>query len=203
MAIMALQRAMLTLQLRLFLPTWSRAGYNIRHLHATLPYHSNCDFGSPCICSECVQVQRIPTCEICGVFPTQYQSSNYGYDRKGVGGYTFTSFCTQCWERHRDTEKKEEASRNQMQILRKEQVANMLNNLRSLHSGDQVPLAYAVDKFGAQFRAIHYYSKSPRWYQRRIVENLSHDLQVVKLRNRYMCSKQRVDGMDFELWWDH
>ncbi len=37
-------------------------------------------------------------------------------------------------------------------------------------------------------------------FQRRIIDGFSKELQIVKIRNKYMCNKQRVDAMDFKLW---
>ena len=37
-------------------------------------------------------------------------------------------------------------------------------------------------------------------FQGYLINGLSQDLQIVKIRSRYTCSKQRVDAMDFKLW---
>ena len=68
----------------------------LRPFHSSRISHSSCDFSSPCTCPECRQAARKPICEICRVHPTVHQSSEYEVDRKGVGGYSFTSLCEQC-----------------------------------------------------------------------------------------------------------
>jgi len=64
-----------------------------RFFHSSPVDHSNCDFGSPCTCSECMHDQRQPICEICRVRPTVHQSHEDSHDRKDIRSYSFTSFC--------------------------------------------------------------------------------------------------------------
>lgn len=73
-----------------------------RSFHSSPVDYSNCDFSSPCVCSECMQDQRKPICEICRVHPTVHQSYGDSHDRKGIRSYSFTSYCEQFWQK-RDT----------------------------------------------------------------------------------------------------
>ncbi|KAF1957430.1 hypothetical protein CC80DRAFT_547336 [Byssothecium circinans] len=117
-----------------------------RSFHINPSYHSNCDFGSPCDCSECREATKRPICEICRVRPTANQSREQFYDRKGLSGYTFTSFCDLCWKVHLEKERKGGQEKQQKLALRKDKVDKMMEYVRGLHSMEQVPIAYAVDK---------------------------------------------------------
>ena len=64
-----------------------------RLFHSSPVHYSNCDFGSPCACSECMQDQKKSICEICRVRPTVHQSYGDSHDRKGIRSYSFISFC--------------------------------------------------------------------------------------------------------------
>jgi hypothetical protein len=174
--------------------------FNIRPFHTPSSYRSNCDFGSPCQCSDCMEDARKPICEICKIFSTAHQSSKYGRDRKGVGGYTFTSFCEQCWKKHQDAEAAREEREKQILALREQRVERMLKEVRALQSADQVPIAYAVERLMIEIRSMENFSNSQRWLQCHLINNLSEDLQILKVRNKWMCNKERVDAMDFKLW---
>ncbi|OLE53788.1 MAG: hypothetical protein AUG51_11415 [Acidobacteria bacterium 13_1_20CM_3_53_8] len=93
-----------------------------------------------------------------------------------------------------------EQKREQILALREQRVETMLNGVRALHCADQVPIAYAVDRLISEVRSVRYFSDSRLWYQRYIIRTLSQDLQILKVRNRWMCSKGRADAMDFKLW---
>jgi len=171
-----------------------------RAFHVNPLYRSNCDFGSPCNCTECTENAKRSICEVCQVRPAVNQSSELSRDRKGISSYTFTSFCEQCWEK--DTADKRRRGREIAQTLasRKEKTDKMMKYVRGLHSTEQVPIGYAVEKFLSDTRSLPNSCNSQRWHQRDIINCLSQDLQIVKVRNRYMCNKRRVDGMDFKLW---
>lgn len=217
----------------------------LRTFHSSRIDYSNCDFGSPCDCSECMQDQRKPICEICSVHPTIHQSSGDSYDRKGIRSYSFTSLCEQCWQKHERARRERERKQNQISARYEAKVARMLDHVQQIHLTEQVPLVCAVDKFMAEVKPIHNYMPSSRitarmveeaqkirsteqislWdalkkhrsevrevgsvqslhrfrgkFQPRIINALSKELQIVKIRNKYMCNKQRVDAMDFKLW---
>lgn len=70
----------------------------LRPLHHSVSHSSACDFNSPCRCSGCMKDNRQPYCEICKVNPTAHQDAAFARDRKGISGYSFTSYCDQCWE---------------------------------------------------------------------------------------------------------
>jgi hypothetical protein len=167
-----------------------------RRFHAIPPYRSNRDFGSPCNCTQCREDARRPVCEVCQVQSTVNQSSELSRDRKGVSSYTFTSFCEQCWEKYTGEKRKREQEIEQTLASRKKKMDEMMKYVRGLNSTEQVPIGYAVEKLMGDTRS----GNSQRWHQRDLVSCLSQDLQIVKVRNRYMCNKRRVDAMDFKLW---
>ena len=217
----------------------------LRPFHSSRIDYSSCDFGSPCACSECMQDQRKPICEICSVHPTVHQSGGNPYDRKGIRSYNFISFCEQCWQKREKARREREEKEKQISARYKARVALMLDNVQQIHLTEQVPIVCAVDKFMAEVKPTHKYTPSSRItarmmdearkirlreqislrdalkkcksevrevgsvqslhrfrgkFQRRIIDGLSKELQIVKIRNKYMCNKQRVDAMDFELW---
>ena len=188
-----------------------------------------------------MQVRRKPICEICRVHPTVHQSSEYGVDRKGLGGYSSTSLCEQCWQKREIARREREEKEKQILARYKARVARMLDNVQQIHLTEQVPIVCAVDKFIAEVKPKHDYTPSSRMtaktmdearkissteqiglvdalmkyrskvsevgsvkslhrfrgkIQRQIIDGLSKELQVVNIRNKYMCNKQRVDAMD-------
>jgi hypothetical protein len=165
-----------------------------RSFHINSSYCSNCDFGSPCNCTECRGDTKRLVCDVCEVRPAVNQSSKLSRDRKGISSYTFTSFCEQCFERYTERKRKTERKKEQTLASREKKMDKMMNYVRELHSTEQVPIGYAVKKLLSDIRSVNT-CNSQRWYQRHIVDCLAQDLQIVKVRNRYMCNKRRVDGI--------
>ena len=91
---------------------------------------------------------------------------------------------------------KREQEIEQTLASREKKVDEMMKYVRGLNSTEQVPIGYAVGKLMGDTRS----GNSQRWHQRDLISCLSQDLQIVKVRNRYMCNKRRVDAMDFKLW---
>jgi hypothetical protein len=172
-----------------------------KSFHNNPSYRSNCDFGSPCNYTECTENGKRPICEVCKVRAAVNQSSELSRYRKGSSSYTFTSFCEWCWEKYTEEKRKREREEEQTLTLRKRKMDKMMKSVRGLHSTEQVPIGYAVERLLNDIRSVRNFSSSQRWHQRHLVGCLSQDLQIVKVRNRYMCNKQRVDTMDFKLWY--
>jgi hypothetical protein len=78
----------------------------------------------------------------------------------------------------------------------------MLDRVMGISSAGQVPIAYAVDRLVDAARSANLYN-SRAWHQRNLIYSPSKELEISKVRNRYACSKARVDAMDFKLWQDH
>jgi hypothetical protein len=172
-----------------------------RSFHNNPSYRSNCDFGSPCNCIECREAGKRPICEICKVRRAVNHSSELSRNRKGSSSYIFTSFCERCREKYTEEKRKREREEEQTLALRKRKMDKMMKSVRGLHSTEQVPIGYAVERLLSDIRSVRNFSNSQRWYQRHLVDCWSQDLQIVKVRNRYMCNKRRVDAMDFKLWY--
>lgn len=98
-------------------------------------------------------------------------------------------------EVHREKKKREQEIEQPL-ASRKKKVDEMMKYVRGLNSTEQVPIGYAVEKLMGDTRSRN----SQRWHQRDLISCLSQDLQILKVRNRYMCNKRRVDAMDFKLW---
>ncbi|EGZ71027.1 hypothetical protein NEUTE2DRAFT_92943 [Neurospora tetrasperma FGSC 2509] len=176
--------------------------------HTSAVCRSNCDWGRPCDCSECREMFREPICEICKINPTVHISAEWGRDRKGIASYTFTSFCKECLDKKQEeyrvreeTEKKIAAANEErlhkMRAADKERMDKMLEHVNSLPPGEQIPIAYAVDKVSSIWGG-----NSAAWRHRAVRDDFKKELQIVKVKNRWMCDKGRVDAMDFKLWND-
>ncbi|PVH82017.1 hypothetical protein DL98DRAFT_415764 [Cadophora sp. DSE1049] len=100
----------------------------------------------------------------------------------------------QCTECRKDAQK----SFCEKLVSRKKRLDGMMEYVRGIHPAEQVPIGYAVEKFLSDTRSVSNSSKRRR--QRELIDCLSQDLQIVKVRNRYMCDKRRVNAMDFKLW---
>lgn len=158
-------------------------------------------------------------------------SAKYGgnHFRKDMIYGTFTSLCRQCWDKYSEAEAIKERERRlereqeikeilqerkervqelmREQALDVEKVDKMLEGVRRIQSTEQVPIAYALDRSMAQVES-HWGFLSPSrqelhqdlrccLYRR----SLSKDLQIEKVRGRYKCNKERVDAIDFNLWY--
>lgn len=135
-----------------------------RSFHISPSYHSNCDFGSPCDCTECRENAQRSFCEVCQVRPAVNQSSELSRDRKGISSYTFTSFCEQCWEKYIGERRKREQEIEQTLVSRKKKMDDMMEYVRGIHPAEQVPIGYAVEKLLSDTRSVSNSSNSQRWH---------------------------------------
>jgi len=174
-----------------------------RSYHTNPPYLANCDWGRPCDCPECRESARSPICDICKVLPTEHLDSKLSHDRKGVRSYIVTSFCGPCLDERLGLQRKRDSEKEQKLAFRRRKLDEMMNHVRGIHSTEQVPIKYAVEKLLGDIRSGKGFSNSRQWYQQHLIQRLSRQLQIVKVRNRYMCNKQRVDAMDLKLWFLH
>lgn len=159
-----------------------------RAFHVNPSYRSNCDFGSPCNCTECTENAKRSVCEVYQVRPAVITLPNFLAIARVSLSYTFTSFCEQCWEKYTADKRRREREIEQTLASRKEKMDNMMKYARGLHSTEQVPIGYAVKKFLSDTRSVSNSCNSQRWHQRDIINGLSQDLQIVKVRNRYICN---------------
>ncbi|KAK3947764.1 hypothetical protein QBC32DRAFT_401371 [Pseudoneurospora amorphoporcata] len=167
--------------------------YNVfaRPFHASAVCRANHDWGRPCNCNRCMEEAKEVSCQICGINPTVYHSCEECYDEETASFYyEFTS---------KRNEKKEKLRRKEAEAkiaaARQERFNKMLEHVKSLPPGEQVPMAYAVDKVSSIWSGT-----SAAQRHRALRERMSEELQIVKVRNRWKCDKGRVDAMDFDLW---
>ena len=81
--------------------------------------------------------------------------------------------------------------------------ARMMDEMRKIRLTEQVSASNALEKYTSEVREVRSVQSLNRFrgkFQRRIIGGLSKELQIVKIRNKHMCNKQRVDAMDFKLW---
>lgn len=81
--------------------------------------------------------------------------------------------------------------------------ARIITEVRKIGSTEQISPSKALERYRSEVREVRSVESLNRFrgkFQRDIVDGLSKELQIVKLRNKYMCNKQRVDAMDFKLW---
>ncbi|KAK3345653.1 hypothetical protein B0H65DRAFT_211364 [Neurospora tetraspora] len=147
-----------------------------------------------------------PICEICNVNPTAHNLLPTAHELASEDHVTvwatYTSYCKECaekrWEeerRRKEAEAKIAAARQKIAAARRERVNKMLEHVKSLPPGQQVPIAYAIEKVSSIWS---YESAAMR--HRDLRDLLSEELQIVKVGTRWKCDKGRVDAMDFELW---
>lgn len=173
--------------------------YTSRALHTTSPSKTGCG-RYDCVCPKCLDANRKPTCEGCKTQPTTKVSTLYTPPR-----VHFTSFCDACYKTARDklTEPYRLAAlarqREQHAELRRK--VDMMQRVRRIETESTVRIRYAVDRMEDQIKR-----GESRWCPARsrcrldLIGMLAEDLEVVKVRNKYVCSKERVDAMDFSLW---
>ncbi len=172
-----------------------------RFFHFSLIYNSNCDFDSSCVCSECTQVERESICEVCRVRSIVHQSYKDSYDWKDIRFYSFTSFCEQCWQKCEKTKREKEKKKKQILTLNKARMNSMMKIVQKIHSTEQTSIARVIDKLVSEITSVKNVSNSRRWFQRHLIDYLFQELQVVKIWNKYMCNKQRVDAINYKLWY--
>ena len=77
-----------------------------------------------------------------------------------------------------------------------------MDEVRKVRSTQQASHWNALEKYRSEVREARSVRSLNRFrgeFQRRIIDGLSKELQIVKIRNNYMCNKQRVDAIDFKL----
>lgn len=165
-----------------------------RPFHVGAIFLANCDWSCPCDCAECRSLYRSPICEKCKVNPTAYEYVYEDYKRRTL---EYISYCEDCTERIWEEERKREENKKKIKVAHEEKVSKMLEHVKSLPPGEQVPIAYAVDKV-----SIIWADKSATQRHRALIDSMSDELKIVKVGNRWKCDKGRVDAIDFELWRD-
>ncbi|KAK0673606.1 hypothetical protein QBC41DRAFT_115472 [Cercophora samala] len=173
----------------------------LRSFQHSVPQGRNCDWGRPCDCSECYEDYKRPICDICSVNPTAHQNATFSIDRKNIPYYSFTSYCEECWAAERSKAREEKRPEKEWKAEpRNDALLSMRGIIARMEPGDQVPIAYAVQKLKDAVESVRKSGNSRQWYQRHLRERLGEELRITKVRGRYQCDKKRVDAMDFKLW---
>lgn len=66
-------------------------------------------------------------------------------------------------------------------------------------SDTQVPLSHAVDKLVRAASSLEV-EKSRKWFQQKLLDGLSEELGIVKVKNRFVCNEAKVEAIHFRLW---
>ncbi|KAK0673605.1 hypothetical protein QBC41DRAFT_392823 [Cercophora samala] len=103
--------------------------------------------------------------------------------------------------KHDEEVKKEHRQQRLLDSL----VAQMLKNIAQTPGCEEkVPIKYAVDRLMTQAHSLRTWdrrSRNPRWWHAFLREKLSDELGVTKVGSRWVCDKERVDKMDFKMWY--
>lgn len=130
-----------------------------------------------------------------------------GVERKPMCRHIgYVPLCEPCAEKARQRRTAARALRDEKIADRRRRLDALLDHIKAMPRGDHVPIRYAVDKLmDAVATSGHPYPGSPRperWYRTYIRHawHLEKPLCIEKVGARWKCDKQRVDAMDFTLY---
>ncbi len=155
----------------------------------------NCDWGRPCDCRECTEMSRTEICQICSKNKTFKTQSEYIIDRKGRHYYDFINYCSKCWEKKVEKDKKEEQRRIEEQNRKNAEIKNLEKILKTLKY-DPIPIKNAINMYRDQIKI----SNSDRWIKDYIIRSFTDILLIEKVKNRWHCCKNRLNLIDFKLY---
>ena len=156
----------------------------------------SCDWGRPCDCRECTDMHRKDICDICNKNKTITTHSEYETGRKGISYYNFTNYCHKCWD---DKRKKDEIERqeHEKELLKKKEKRRKLMIVLDKLDYNPIPIKYAVAKYREQIGI----SNSDRWIRDHIINMHKKTLRIKKTNNRWYCCKNRLELMNFKLYY--
>ncbi len=154
----------------------------------------NCDWGRPCDCRECTDMHRRDICDICNENKTIITHSQYEIDRKGMGYYEFINYCQKCWKGKKKKDEIEKQKEQEERRKKEEKRVKLEAKLEKLEN-EPLPIKHAVVKFREQVKIAN----SDKWIRDYIIRRYMNILKVEKTRNRWYCCKNRLDMMDFKL----
>jgi len=117
-------------------------------------------------------------------------------DRKGRSSYEFTNYCQKCWNEKKRKDEIERKKREEEQQKKDEKRAILEEKLENLEI-KPTPIKNAVIKFREQIKI----SNSDKWIRDDIIRRFKDILKVEKTRNRWYCCKNRLEIMDFRLFY--
>lgn len=78
-----------------------------------------------------------------------------------------------------------------------------MREVRKICLTERIPFIDAFMRYDSEaekFKSVQSHTRFRGKFQRRIIDGLFKELQIVKIRNKYMCNKHRVDAMEFKMW---
>jgi hypothetical protein len=164
-------------------------------------------------CEDCRLPDPPPVCNVCNSRTVTDPHCKGFTPVEGSSAYTQTYYCHSCWQDHQKAKAKEEKGDQQRLDLREKTLDEMVKVVQGIDSVEQVPIKYAVDKLRCDIKAVYaaavcpsqYRLNTMAWYQGLLISSttdssLIAELQITRVRKLWMCSKQRVDAVDFKLW---
>jgi hypothetical protein len=152
----------------------------------------NCDWGRPCNCSDCAtEIQNNKCCK-CDDYSSNFTRSLIT-DRKGISGYITSGYCEGHYKAYmvlKEEDDKKKAGLAQQKQLEKQQ---HIENITSIEHKTFIPIKEAIIKFKGQRGSTCHNGNYIR--EHFIPAQL---LLVQKIKNRWVCSKERLDGIDFK-----
>lgn len=160
-----------------------------------------CDWGKPCKCRECIESHSTKICQKCHLNKTFITIPKDAYEReKGFRRYIkFSNYCKVCYEKKLEKDKMKEQKRKKILAkvyLREKKHINGLNKLNY----QPTPINNAVIKWRTQLKIL---SNSERWIQQDIIGNFKDILKIEKIRNRWYCCENRLNEINFALFYIH
>ena len=157
----------------------------------------NCDWGRPCICSDCQESNNeYAQKEGCWCGKSYYNSiTNYKYDRKGLGYYNTTGYCKEHYEIYQNNKKKEDEKKKKeyekRDIMMKSLYETFLTRSKELPY-KEVPIKYIDNR---PKNIPKYPIRSPiTTHTDSIRTHLdSEDLKIKKVGRYWKCCKNRID----------
>lgn len=139
-------------------------------------------------------MNRREICDICNENKTIITHSQYEIDRKGRGYYEFINYCQKCWK---EKKKKDEIKRQKEREERRKKEGKRVKLEAELEKLENkpIPIKHAVTKFREQVKILN----SDKWIRDYIIRNCKDNLKVEKTRNRWYCCRNRLEMMDFKL----
>ena len=120
--------------------------------------------------------------------------------------FSYTYQCVACKEKSRTVKKIDELQTITNPYRREANKLNLLSlvhceGLRKIKTENWIPIKQAMEKFQEQVYEDDDYNAegNPKSCRQRLLNNYGNILHIQKHGNRYMCSSERVDKIDFNI----
>ena len=115
-----------------------------------------------------------------------------------MGNYEFTNYCRKCWEKKLDEDRIEEQKRQEEYRKKKMKRDDLVKSLGGLEY-EPIPIKHAIIKYREQIKIAN----TINWIKREIINAFKDILKVKKIKNRWYCCKNRLDSINFKLFYFH